>query len=506
MKSFPLSLLTLAFGASLNAQTIFVSPTGNDSLSGTIDSSYRTVRKALSVLQPGGTIYLRGGLYPVDSTIRINASGTSRIPLYLLAYPGETPLLDCSSMAVSGANRGIELVGNFWHIKGIQILNAGDNGMYISGSHNVIEECAFVGNHDTGLQLNNGASDNQIINCDSYDNADPKLGNADGFAAKLAVGTGNTFYGCRAWQNSDDGWDGYMRGANGVTTTIENCWSFMNGYLSNGTAGSGNGNGFKLGGSDSENLEHNAIVKQCIAFDNLAKGFDQNHNRGSMTLQNCSAYRNATNYALDEIVDTGKVITITNCLSAGFYGTVIAIAVQTTNSWMNPFTVSDADFVSLDTSGVRAPRKPDGSLPEISFLHLAKGSNLIDAGTNIGIPFNGAAPDLGAFESDYPSAVQTIPTIAQEYRLEQNYPNPFNPTTTIKYTLAGTRGQGLGASEVRIVIYDVLGREVTMLIDAPQLPGDYEVKFDGSRLASGVYFCRLNAGTFAAARAMLLEK
>ncbi len=105
-----------------------------------------------------------------------------------------------------------------------------------------------------------------------------------------------------------------------------------------------------------------------------------------------------------------------------------------------------------------------------------------------------------------PSAVKEASMRAAEYTLAQNYPNPFNPTTTIQYTVAETRGQGLGASEVRIVICDVLGREVATLVNARQAPGIYEIKFDGSRLASGVYFCLMTAGSFMKVREMILAK
>ncbi len=100
-------------------------------------------------------------------------------------------------------------------------------------------------------------------------------------------------------------------------------------------------------------------------------------------------------------------------------------------------------------------------------------------------------------------STSTTPT---RFELEQNYPNPFNPTTTIQYTIAGTRGQASGVSEVRIVIYDLLGREVATLVNAKQSPGSYEVKFDGSRFASGVYFYRLAAGSYTAVKTMLLLK
>ncbi len=105
---------------------------------------------------------------------------------------------------------------------------------------------------------------------------------------------------------------------------------------------------------------------------------------------------------------------------------------------------------------------------------------------------------------DFPASVgQAMPV---SHLILDNYPNPFNPNTTIQYTFAGARGQGLGASEVRIVIYDVVGRAVAMLVDARQGPGTYEVKFDGSQLASGVYICHMTAGASTKVRQMNLVK
>ena len=116
-----------------------------------------------------------------------------------------------------------------------------------------------------------------------------------------------------------------------------------------------------------------------------------------------------------------------------------------------------------------------------------------------------------------------VTSIAEEnlptgYTLEQNYPNPFNPLTTIKYTIAGAEGrgsgvgeagaggQGSGASKTMLVVYDVLGRQVATLVDEVKAPGSYEVRFDGSGLASGVYIYRLTAGSFVQSRRMVLVK
>jgi hypothetical protein len=91
------------------------------------------------------------------------------------------------------------------------------------------------------------------------------------------------------------------------------------------------------------------------------------------------------------------------------------------------------------------------------------------------------------------------------YALQQNYPNPFNPLTIINYTVAGTRDQGPGLS-VKLTVYDVLGREVAVLVNERKLPGQYEVPFDGTRLSSGVYFCRMEAGSFVKTVSLLLLK
>ncbi len=404
-----LNIISIIFLNSFLLQAqIFVAPDGLDTNPGSFDFPLKNIPTAVSKAQAGDTIYLRGGIYSLTTRISISKNGNESNRFHLFSYNEERPLLDFSSMPVNSSNRGISLSGSYWYLKGIDIKGAGDNGMYVSGSFNIIEFCSFYENKDTGLQLGGGASNNQIINCDSYFNADPSQGNADGFAPKLDVGTNNYFYGCRAWQNSDDGWDGYMRGADDVSTTLENCWCFMNGYLKGGSASTGNGNGYKMGGSDDKTLMHNFTLKNCIAFDNRVKGFDQNNNKGSMTIYNGSAYRNGTNYSISSALNSGKTAAVSNAVSLGGYGSLGSFVIQQTNSWQPPFIVTNADFISIDTTGVRGPRKSDGSLPNLNFLHLAEGSDLIDGGTDVGLPFNGTAPDLGAFETDAAVPVELI--------------------------------------------------------------------------------------------------
>lgn len=371
------------------------------SIDGKIVSSEQEILDAIASATAGENIYIRGGDYVFDSTIKINANGSDGSMISLLAHPGDDtrPKFDFSSMSENSSNRGIELNASYWHIKGIDVFKAGDNGMYISGNGNLIEFCTFSECSDTGLQLGSGASENTILNCDSYFNADSTLENADGFAAKLDVGTGNKFVGCRAWNNLDDGWDGYLRGADNVTTTHEDCWSIQNGYLQDGSVSGGDGNGFKTGGSDDKDLKHNAIYIRSIAVGNRYDGFDHNSNRGEVTLYNCSAFDNGTNYGFGS-TNPLSALTIKNSNVLGDVGSINATTLDVTNnSWtIEGVEASVDDFVSIDYSELTGPRKPDGSLPDVSFFHLEADSDLLDAGVDVGLPFNGSAPDLGAFE------------------------------------------------------------------------------------------------------------
>lgn len=393
------------------ATTYYVSTTGNDANAGTsISASFLTIAKAVSKAIAGDIIYVRGGRYFITAKINLAKNGTATSRITLAGYPGDSrPIIDGSNMATSTSNRGIEVNGSYWTIKGLDIYNAGDNGMHISGANNIIDQCNFYENRDTGCQLSNGAANNQIINCDSYYNRDSTSatnydGNADGFAAKLDVGTGNSFKGCRAWQNSDDGWDGLLTAGSGLNpvTTYDSCWCFMNGYRKSGVASTGNGNGFKMGGN---NETHDATLTHCLSAYNRVKGFDQNNNNGSMTLYNCTGYKNKPNFGMNNNdPNAGKVMIVKNCvsLSSGSTDVFRAVCVRTNNSWQSPVTTTTADFVSVDSTGLRNPRKADGSLPDINFMHLAQGSDLIDAGTNVGLVYNGNNPDIGCFESNYP--------------------------------------------------------------------------------------------------------
>jgi hypothetical protein len=103
----------------------------------------------------------------------------------------------------------------------------------------------------------------------------------------------------------------------------------------------------------------------------------------------------------------------------------------------------------------------------------------------------------GSYE--YSNEVNVVVELPMEYSLDQNYPNPFNPSTTIKYSIAED-------GFVKLAIYNMLGEEVTTIVNTTQKAGKYEVSFNARNLASGVYVYRIEAANFTASKKLMLMK
>lgn len=311
------SLLGFSIKVDAAESVIYVSVDGKASNDGSL-ATPKDINSALANAQAGQTIILKEGTYLRRDRFLLTASGTPSAMITVKADEGAKVVIDFSQMTFNSTNRGIQLQGSFWYWEGLEITGAGDNGMYISGSNNVVENCQFYRNRDSGLQLGRAASsdaninrwpsNNLIKNCTAYDNYDDEtLGeNADGFAAKLTVGQANVFDGCIAYRNSDDGWDLYGKEDSGNigTVILYNCVSFENGFLAKsydtptadglGTyktynTTNGDGIGFKLGGSS---MESDVIMENCLAFNNKLHGFSDNSNPGFIKMTNCTAVNN----------------------------------------------------------------------------------------------------------------------------------------------------------------------------------------------------------------------
>ena len=145
-----------------------------------------------------------------------------------------------------------------------------------------------------------------------------------------------------------------------------------------------------------------------------------------------------------------------------------------------------------DDDGLSWTRCPCDSITGRYYFHVSfadSGSGWIVTGMGQILHYNSA----GVTDVAGPGTA----SVPVGYALEQNYPNPFNPTTTIRYTAGGS-------GHVTLKLYDVLGREVATLADESKRQGVYTIRFDGSRLASGMYFYRLQAGHFVDTKKLIL--
>ena len=229
---------------------IYVAPGGSDSNPGTIEQPLESIQQAQALVSPGDTVYIRGGLYQVreDQISRIeqnlfacisflDKSGLPGRMIKYWAYPGEAPVFDFS--AVKPANRrvvGIWVAGNNIHIRGLEMTgvqvtittHTESYCIYSRGNNNIFEQISMHDNVGTGLRHYRGGG-NLFLNCDAYRNHDnvseDRLGsNSDGFGCHPDPGnTGNVFRGCRAWFNSDDGFDIIRADA---PVVFEYCWAF----------------------------------------------------------------------------------------------------------------------------------------------------------------------------------------------------------------------------------------------------------------------------------------
>ena len=424
-----------------SATTWFVATNGVDTNPGTSNAPFATIMRAQAAASAGDTVYLRGGAYflntsnlsatnlPWKVVIDINKSGISYI-----AYPGELPVFDFSAVhpdpptnrvtafQVSANNcvfKGFDVVG-----VPIVITNAGTQSECFrvnGGNMNRFELLRMHDGHGIGFYLTDGAS-NLVLNCDAWNNTGingNSYGNIDGFGlhASHSTGVSNVLYGCRAWNNSDDGYDLIHCYAKAV---IDHCWSFYNGYFTNGAATGGNANGFKSGGfgvgSSAKSYPvppPRHVTRFCLSVGNGANGIYANFHPDGLDFINNTAIRNATDYNM--VCNTNNVSRtndtpgfnhyLRNNLGFIYSGTNRVTWLDTNKSdvafnyFSLPVTVSSNDFMTFDESLLTAPRQPDGSLPYIAFAQLVSSSDLVDAGTNVGFAYVGAAPDLGVFES-----------------------------------------------------------------------------------------------------------
>ena len=428
----------------------YVATNGLDANSGASNAPFATIMKAQSVAHNGDTVWLRGGtFYPTNITL-YNTPGVpwnvvnnmTNSGISYLAYTNELPVFDFSRVYFDPPTNRVtaflinasNCVFRSFDVVGVPIIYTNTNDgktpqsecfRINNGSFNLFDRLRMHDGHGIGWYLTDGMS-NRVQNCDAFNNTGVdsySQGNVDGFGCHGTKTSyvGNVFYGCRAWNNSDDGYDLINNKAKAV---FDHCWSFYNGYFTNGVATGGNANGFKCGGYGVSGGSYPVppprnLVRFCLSVGNGANGFYANFHPDGLDFINNTAIRNAGGGGGNG--DFNMVCILTNTSRSfqipgtnHYMRNNIAFVRTDTNSvvWLNtnwcdvafnfftrPVTVSTNDFMSLDESLLTLTRQADGSLPNIAFAQLVGSSDLVDAGTNVGYAYLGSAPDLGAFEA-----------------------------------------------------------------------------------------------------------
>jgi hypothetical protein len=400
----------------VSANTYYVSPNGQDVFDGSIIHPFLSLQKAQSMVQAGDTVLIRGGQYTMKESqimaydgikaymILLNKSGAKGKYIHYLAYPSEHPIFDFTTIKVPNYRiHAFEILGDWLHIKGIEVVgvqvtitNVNTQSICFSndgGSYNIFEQLSMHDGQAIGFFLTKGAH-NLILNCDAYRNNDTTSragggrngGNVDGFGNHPQKGSvDNVFRGCRAWLNSDDGFDCINAQE---ATVFENCWAFYNGFDA-GFKSRGDGNGFKAGGYGAGPVRNlpNPIprnkILHCIAVMNKANGFYANHHLGGSDWIGNTAYKNGINFNMTNRQSGTEMATL---IDVPGYNHVLDsnISFQPKNAgndykmidlnncaWLHnlssdSFTIKD--FISLDMNLLTAPRDTNGNLVQLGFL------------------------------------------------------------------------------------------------------------------------------------------
>lgn len=445
-------VLAACLVAAASAKTWYVSPTGNDANAGTLASPFATLQKGHDMTSPGDTVFIRGGAYrptkpAVDlGGIAISRSGKPGKPIRYLAYEGERPVFDFSKLAIATNGtytHGFYVTGSDLYFRGFDICNVPMNtrsntGMTVrSAARDTFELLDFHHNNGAGQFISYGTGGHLVLNCDAHDNYDPTSHqgdgqNADGFGVHYQT-TGDTtkYIGCRAWWNSDDGWDLISQE---YPVLMADSWAYGNGYANSGTTkpADGNGNGFKAGSSKT-GIRH--TIRNCVAWKNRAAGFYANHSSGGNTWLNNTAWQNGVAFNMlastwdandnrtDGVILTGsKAHILRNNIGYPNKNTNMTGVDSKSNTWDLGIVPKDSDFLGVDDAGFRGTRAKGGGLPDLPFLKLRVGSVLIDKGMGVGLPFNGKSPDLGAYEYELNTSVSRsapgrIPTRSEVFDL-----------------------------------------------------------------------------------------
>lgn len=345
------------------------------------------------VLEAGDEVLVKDNavIQPDDKLDFSFLEGTEENRIFIHGFEQSKPIIDFNEMP----GNGIDMYGTqYLKFADFEVRNVGDNAIRCNGANKQdARGCVFenLELHDygfdnewagNGLIFYGNSYDHLVSNCVAYNGHTQN--HSDGFYVGGTMDNlsgGHTFRDCVAYRNADDGFDLYRADPDNPVK-LKGCIAHHNGKDGRGNTGDGNGfkmsGGWKTGGHEAQ---------FCISYSNTVRGFDANGGSEEIKLLHCTAWKNGK-YGFQFTGDTDGDHIARNCLSWGSGKEEVANKWNVTegsNSW--DLGIGDPMFISVNEG-------------DKGFLMLSPNSPAIDAGEDVGLRFNGEAPDLGANEFD----------------------------------------------------------------------------------------------------------
>lgn len=493
--------------------TYYVSVNGDDSNDGlSVNTAFATIQHAADIVSPGDSVLVLQGSY---TGFDLRTGGTQASQIVFKAADNNVVINNPNSVT----NDGINIEEADWiTIDGFQVINQPRAGIRTAVSDFVtIKNNTCNSNGRWGIFT--GFTDDILIENNTCSNSGAEHGIYVSNSGDRPVVRNNTCFGnngCGIQLNADlsQGGDGIISNAVIEGNILrDNCYNggsainldgVQESLIYNNLLYNNHSTGIALfmidgaGGSKNNKVYNNTIlVPSDGRWAVIAVGGSTGDTLYNNILINDHSFRGSI--AFDQASEAGfysDYNLLENRLSNDDGNSNMTLA-----EWQNlgydahSFLVDAEDLIFVD--------------PASSDFHLKTDSQPIDIGSSYVSPVvtkdldniprpQGNGYDIGAYEFFTPASVEeNIQT--PEFQLYQNYPNPFNPTTRISYQLKER-------SFISLKVFNILGREVTILVNEEKPAGRYEVNFDGSSLSSGIYFYQLHTRESLQTRKMILIK
>lgn len=368
-------------------KTYYVSQSGSDAAAGTESAPLKTLDKAWEKIKPGDVVIVTGKVMFDRMQNLFGKNGTATAPITIKGV--NATLTRSTAFNQSHSNELIYFTGNYINWVDLEISDFSQRkgehaypAFRAVNSNNCVWERINYHHNAAAFSLKGNSSSNLFLNCDFSHNQDPYSSSpydgADGLDLHDLSGTNNTVRGCRAFWNSDDGYDFWD---NNGYVLIEDSWSFYNGYIPGTFNAAGNGSGIKLGSTTNQANKLLRTVKNNFVFKNRSYGIVEN-------AAICKS--DILNNTVSNSGEIGLWFGSWGTNVATFRGNISYKTPQPTrfsqyenhsgNSWNLSYSMKDADFQSMVETELTAKRKTDGSLPDLVLLKPKAGTPIAELG------------------------------------------------------------------------------------------------------------------------------